>query len=216
MAKTYGYLRVSTDTQDTNNQMQEIVRNLVVDEFISVECSSRKSQDKRGLTELFDRLQYGDTLVVTELSRLARSTSELLLMIEGFIKRGIGLVALKQSIRIPANGDKMDAATKTIVIMFGLMAELERDFISDRTKMGLAARRAAGVRLGKPPGTQQASRLDGKRDQIRDRLTTGHSVLSISKLLGVGRTTLVSYIRSRGLAAPASVCGNSSPDKIIP
>ena len=203
MSKTYGYIRVSTEEQDYNNQMQEIVRNLVVDEFISSECSSRKSQDKRGLTELFDRLEYGDVLVVTELSRLARSTSELLLMIEGFIKQGIGLIALKQNIRIPANGDKMDAATKTVVTMFGLMAELERDFISMRTKMGLAARRAAGVRLGKPPGTQQASRLDTQRQQIADRLATGRSVLSISRELVVGRTTLVSYIRSRGLGHPA-------------
>ena len=203
MSKTYGYIRVSTEEQDYNNQMQEIVRNLVVDEFISSECSSRKSQDKRGLTELFDRLEYGDVLVVTELSRLARSTSELLLMIEGFIKQGIGLIALKQNIRIPANGDKMDAATKTVVTMFGLMAELERDFISMRTKMGLAARRAAGVRLGKPPGTQQVSKLDTHRQRIADRLKAGRSVLSISQELVVGRTTLVSYIRSRGLGHPA-------------
>ena len=199
MPKSYGYIRVSTEEQDYNNQMQEIVRNMVVDEFISSECSSRKSQNKRGLTELFDRLQYGDTLVVTELSRLARSTSELLLMIESFIRGGIGLIALKQNIRIPANGEAMDAGTKTIVTIFGLMAELERDFISMRTKMGLAAKRAAGVRLGKPPGTQQASRLDTQRQQIADRLATGRSVLSISQELGVGRTTLVSYIRSREL-----------------
>lgn len=199
MAKIIGYLRVSTDKQDEENQKQEIERHMTVDEFIAIECSSRKSQDERGITNLLSRLAYGDTLVVTELSRLARSTSELLLMVDHFIKARVGLVALKQGIRIPPNGEKMDASTKTIVTMFGLMAELERDFISMRTKMGLQARKAAGVRLGKPPGTLQPSGLDSHREDIEHRLSKGESVLSISRAVGFGRTTLKSYIKSRGL-----------------
>lgn len=197
--KTYGYLRVSTDKQDEDNQRQEILRHMEVDEFIAVECSSRKSQDERGLTDLFARLEYGDTLVVTELSRLARSTSELLLMVDRFIKARIGLVAIKQGLRIPPNGEKMDAATKTIVTMFGLMAELERDFVSIRTKMGLKARVAAGVVLGKPIGTIQPSILDCKVGEIKRRLAAGESLNSMAAALGCGRTTLTHYIKSRGL-----------------
>lgn len=196
---TYGYLRVSTDKQDEENQRQEIVRHLAVDEFIAVECSSRKSQDERGITDLLSRLVHGDTLVVTELSRLARSTSELLIMVDGFIKAGVGLTALKQGIRIPANGGKMDASTKTVVTMFGLMAELERDFISMRTKMGLAAKKAAGVRLGKPPGTLQVSGLDSVKEDIKNMLADGVSVLAISEKVGFSRTAVRSYIKSRAL-----------------
>lgn len=195
----YGYLRVSTDKQDEENQRLEISQHHQVDEYIAIECSSRRSQDDRGITALFDKLQYGDTLIVTELSRLARSTSELLLMVDEFIKRHVGLIAIKQGLRIPANGEKMDPTTKTIVTMFGLMAELERDFVSIRTKMGLAARKAAGVRLGKPPGTQQASGLDAHREEIARMLAEGKSVLTIAKTLGFGRTTVMSYIKSRGL-----------------
>jgi DNA invertase Pin-like site-specific DNA recombinase len=197
--KTFGYLRVSTDKQDEENQRGEILRYMPVDEFIAIECSSRKSQQARGITDLLARVSYGDTIVVTELSRLARSTSELLLMVDGFIKAGVGLTVLKQSIKIPANGDKMDASTKTLVTMFGLMAELERDFISMRTKMGLAARKAAGVRLGKPPGTLGISGLDPHRDEISVMIARGDSVLSIAKAVGFGRTTVKSYIKSRGL-----------------
>lgn len=197
--RTIGYVRVSTDKQDEDNQRQEILRHMAVDDFIAIECSSRKSQDERGITEVFSRLEYGDTLVVTELSRLARSTSELLLMVDRFIKAGIGLVALKQGLKLPANGEKMDAATKTIVTMFGLMAELERDFISMRTKMGLAAKKAAGVRIGKPPGTKQASILDESQDIIVRMLKQGDSLSAIARKMGCGRTTLRHYIGSRGL-----------------
>lgn len=195
----YGYLRVSTDKQDEENQRLEISNTERVDEYIGVECSSRKTQAQRGITALFDRLQYGDTIVVTELSRLARSTSELLVMIDEIIKRHIGLIAIKQGIRIPPNGDKMDAATKTIVTMFGLMAELERDFISERTKMGLKAKKAAGVVLGKPKGTVQPSILDSRVEEIKEMRRGNVSTSTMAAKLGCGRTTLIHYLKTRGL-----------------
>ena len=203
--KTYGYLRVSTDKQDEDNQRHEIVKHMPIDEFIAISCSSRKSQSDRGISDLFSRLEYGDTLVVTELSRLARSTSELLLMVERFIKAKVGLIALKQGIRIPPNGEKMDVNTKVTVTMFGMMAELERDFISSRTKMGLAARKSAGVVLGRRKGALQNSGLDQHKDLIVLMLSQGASVLSISKAVGFGRTTVKSYIVSRGLSGDTPV-----------
>ncbi len=195
----YGYLRVSTDKQDEENQRHEIKQHVAVDEFIAVECSSRKTQKERGITALLAQLKYGDTLVVTELSRLARSTTELLLMVDGFIKNHIGLIAIKQGLKIPANGDKMDAATKTMVTVFGLMAELERDFISDRTKTALKAKKASGIILGKPVGTIQPSILDDSVELIKTMKKEGVSVLAMSKELNCGRSTLLHYIKSRGL-----------------
>jgi len=89
----YGYTRVSTGKQDEANQRHEIEKVMAIDEFIAVECSSRKSYDERGLTELFDRLVAGDTVVVTEISRLARSISELITIINDLVARKVDEVA---------------------------------------------------------------------------------------------------------------------------
>ena len=195
--KLWGYIRVSTSAQDEDNQRVAIGH---ADEWISSQQSSRKTQDQRGITELLASVAPGDTIVVTELSRLARSTSELLLMVDEMTRRGIGLIVLKQGINIPAGGAvAMDPTTKMTVTIFGLMAELERDFISIRTRMGLEARRQAGVTLGKPVGTRQPCKLDSRAHEVIAARAAGTSVTALAAQLGVGRGTMRHYLRSRGL-----------------
>lgn len=192
-----GYLRVSTNKQDENNQRHAISQVHTPDKWLAVECSSRKSQKARRLTELLDQVSPGDVIVVTELSRLARSTSELLLLVDCLIKQHVGLIAMKQGLTIPANGDQMDPLAKMTVTIFGLMAELERDFVSSRTREGLAAKRSEGVVLGKPPGTIQTSILDARVDEIKLLRSAGASTLSISRYLGCGYATITHYLRTR-------------------
>ncbi len=194
-----GYLRVSTDKQDEDNQRHAISQLYTPDRWVAVECSSRKTQKARGITELLEQVTGGDTVIVTELSRLARSNGELILMVEGLIKRHVGLIVIKQGINIPANGDKMDMSVKVMVHTFGLMAELERDFISDRTKMALAARKAEGMVLGRPTGTRFPNRLDSRVDEIRMLRSAGTSVAALATHLDSSRTTLRWYLKSRGL-----------------
>jgi DNA invertase Pin-like site-specific DNA recombinase len=195
MGKIFGYCRVSTSAQDEENQRLAIGH---ADEWISSQQSSRRSQDQRGITELLSSVSAGDVIIVTELSRLARSTSELLLMVDEMTRRGIGLIVLKQGINIPPDGAPMDPTTKMTVTIFGLMAELERDFISIRTRMGLEARRAAGVTLGKPRGTRQPCKLDPVAHEVVAARAAGKSVTALAAELGVGRGTLRHYLRSRG------------------
>jgi putative DNA-invertase from lambdoid prophage Rac len=201
MQKTIAYIRVSTDKQDVNNQRLEILdyarkNDIKVDDFIEIEVSSRKSQKDRRIEELINRLNPGDILIVSELSRLGRSTSEVIDLVNGMIQGKINLIAIKQGIRISL---KMDMQTKVVVTMFSLFAELERDIISERTKVALAGKKANGVRLGKPKGTIQASKLDEKQDTILELLKHRVSKSAIARMVGTSRTNLAEYIQRRGL-----------------
>jgi len=120
MAKTVGYIRVSTVKQDSENQRLEIStyaerNNLKVDDFIDVEISSRKSMEDRRIEELLSNLKKGDTLIVSELSRLGRSVRELSEIVDRIIKKGINLHCIKQGWII--NG-KHDMTSKMIMTMF--------------------------------------------------------------------------------------------------
>ena len=84
-------------------------------------------------------------------------------------------------------------------ILFALFAEVERDLISERTREGLAKARASGRKLGRPKGSLGVSRLDGREDEIRHFLELGVSKTAIAKITGVSRTTLYSFMTTRGL-----------------
>ncbi len=203
---TYGYLRVSCKgKQDLQNQRYELLdyaqkNHLEIDEFIEVEISSRKDADKRRITELFGKLKSGDTLVVAELSRLGRSTVECIDMVNRLIEMKVTFIALKQNIHI--NG-KNDIATKVMITMFSLFAELEKDLISARTIQALAAKKAQGIKLGRPKGSLGASKLDDKKEQIEEFLKHGVAKAAISRMLKVSRGALNDYIRSRKVVAAA-------------
>jgi DNA invertase Pin-like site-specific DNA recombinase len=198
--KTIAYVRVSTSQQDVSNQRLEILEfcrknDLKVDDFLEIEVSSRRNLKERRIEELFFRLQSSDTLIVSELSRLGRSTSEVIDLVNQLIRHKVNFIVIKQGLRI---SNKMDMQTKVIVTMFSLFSELERDIISERTKSALAAKKSAGQRLGKPKGTLQKSCLDDKQDVIRELLKHKVAKAAIARMVGTSRTNLISYIQSRG------------------
>ncbi|KPA19213.1 resolvase-like protein [Candidatus Magnetomorum sp. HK-1] len=177
--KTIAYVRVSTGKQDLNNQKLELHEyvhrnNLNIDEFIEVESSSRKSIQNRKIDELLSNLNEGDLLIVSELSRLGRSVGQVIQIVEALIKQKIRFIAVKESIRI--NG-KQDIQTKTMITMFGLFAEIERDLVSERTKLGLAAARKKGKQLG----SSGKSRLDNYKPEIEALLNNGSTKTFIAK-----------------------------------
>ena len=94
---------------------------------------------------------------------------------------------------------KKDMQTKVMVTMFTLFAEIERDLISERMKQGLAAARAKGRLLGRPKGSLGKSKLDGKEQIIQDELKYGVAKAAIARKLGVSRTTMVNFIKTREL-----------------
>jgi len=201
MGKIVAYLRASTDKQDLNHQKLEILefarkKEIRIDEFVEITISSRKTSKQRRIDELVGMLIETDTLVVTELSRLGRSTAEVIALVNALILRNIRVITIKQNLDI-ANQD-MNA--KIIITLFSLFGELERDLISLRTKEALAAKKASGQQLGKPKGILQKSKFDNSLDRIKELLGYGLSVRKIAKVLGYSsHIALNTYINKRGL-----------------
>ncbi len=167
----YGYVRVSTQHQSVESQKNSISRycieqKLMVDEWIELEMSSRKSTVLRRIDELLDKLSPNDVVISSELSRLGRSIKETLNTIETIVQDKLArLILVKQNLDLNPTA-KNNIANKVLITIFSMLAELERDFISERTKEGLRARVAKGIKLGKPKGVIQASMYDKDREKI--------------------------------------------------
>jgi DNA invertase Pin-like site-specific DNA recombinase len=162
--KTVAYLRISTGSQDLANQKLAVLdyarqNRFAIDRFVEAQASSRKGLDQRRIEELLGELAVGDRLVVSELSRLGRSLSQVIQLVDDLVKRKVRFIAIKEAIRFEGG---QDMQTKVMVALFGLFAEVERDLISERTREGLAAARAKGRLLGRPKGSLGSSKLDGK------------------------------------------------------
>jgi DNA invertase Pin-like site-specific DNA recombinase len=199
MGKTLAYLRASTDKQETDNQKLEILefarkKDLKVDDFIELTISSRKSPKQRRIEELTNRLDSADTLIVTELSRLGRSTAEVIALVNALVEKSIRVIILKQNLDIRQH----DMNSKIIITLFSLFGELERDLVSSRTKEALSAKKAQGQILGKPKGTIQKSKFDAHQERIKELLEIGLSVRKIARVLGYSNhIALNTYINKR-------------------
>lgn len=203
MSQTIAYIRASTDKQDLNNQKLEILewarkKDLKVDAFVEITISSRKTSKQRRIEEVLQTLADSDTLIVTELSRLGRSTAEVIALINELVARNVRVIILKQNLDISQH----DMTSKIIITLFSLFAELERDLISLRTKEALAAKKSQGITLGKPKGTIQRSKFDADRERIKELLTLGLSVRKIAKVLGYPNHLALNVIYQVKLMAP--------------
>ena len=189
-----GYIRVSTDRQYIDNQKHALLewaqRNkVIIDEFIEVEASTRKSETERKIGEMFQTLNEGDELVTTELSRLGRNMLDVLNLINELENQNIAVIFVKQPELSTGNRNPQ---AKLIRAIFSYFAEAERDFISQRTKQGLEAAKAKGIKLGRPKGSKAKERkLDTYRDEILGYLNMGLNVAAIHKI--VADKTVVSY-----------------------
>lgn len=197
MEKILAYLRTSTDKQDLNNQKLEILEyarkmGIHIEDFIAISISSRRSDHDRRLDELLIRLSSGDTLIVTELSRLGRSTGQVINLIKQVVDNGIRVIIIKQNLLLDTTQD--DIQSLTMITMLALFAELERVMISRRTKEALATKKAQGITLGKPKGTIQQSIYDKDRKRIVELLSLGVSARQISiQHLDYGYPSSLSY-----------------------
>ena len=201
MAKTIAYIRTSTDKQDLNNQKLEIFEfakknKLEVNDFIEMTISSRKTSKERRIDEMLSVLDDADTLIVTELSRLGRSTAEVIGLVNELIKKQVRVIAIKQNLDMK----QQDMTSKVMITLFSLFAELERDLISLRTKEALSNKRAQGIQLGKPKGTVQKSKFDQDVVKVKELLALGLSVRKIAIFLGyTNHIGLNTYIKKREL-----------------
>ena len=200
----YGYVRVSNQDQSVDSQKNVISRygvdhKTMVDERIEVEMSSRKSTCDRRIDELLEKWQPGDVIIASELSRLGRSIKETLNTIENLVQNKKNrLILIKQNLDM--NPDNMNNLTnKVLITVFSMIAELERDFISERTKEGLNARKAKGIKLGKPKGILQSSMYDQDADKILHLYQLGVPIRKIIKThISYGKySSLKEYIDKR-------------------
>lgn len=204
MSKVLAYLRTSTDKQDLNSQRLEILEyarqhHISIDDFIAISVSSSKTPYERRIDELLSRLEENDSLLVTELSRLGRSTGQVISLIDDLVNAGVRIIILKQNLTLDRSHD--DLQSLTMITMLSLFAQMERMMISQRTREALATKKAQGVLLGKPHGTLQNSIYDKDRARIMELLELGVSARHISIYhLGYGSTSNLNYyINTRNL-----------------
>ena len=200
-----GYIRISSDKQFMDNQRYALLewsqRNkVVIDEFIEIEASTRKNQSERKLDQVLEKLSDGDELVTTELSRLGRNMLDVLNLLNELEEKNISVTFVLQPELSTGNRNPQ---SKLIRAIYSYFAEAEKDFISERTKQGLAAARAKGKKLGRPQGSKaKEKKLDPHKDTILVYLNMGLNISSIHKILkksiegDVSYNTVKTYVAS--------------------
>jgi DNA invertase Pin-like site-specific DNA recombinase len=194
----YAYLRVSTDQQDVDNQRHGILeyanqRGITGLQFVEDNASGKiKWRDRKSGDLLLKTMQPGDTVLFAEVSRMARSTLQILEMLEHCAAQNFVVHIAKQNMVFDDSLNSKITAT-----VLGLAAEIEREFISMRTKEALAKRKAAGMVLGRPKGKAKKLKLDKKSAEIRKYLDMGISKSAICKLVGCAPSTLYEWIERR-------------------
>ena len=148
-----GYLRVSTGKQNPGNQQDEIrrfaeSRNWIVDNWVTEVASGSKREQDRKLGTLLRKMKRGDTLIVTEISRLSRTLTDVMAIMGRCLQKEINLYTTKEGYTFDNSIN-----SKVLCFAFGLVAEIERNLISMRTREALALRKAEGVVLGRRKGS---------------------------------------------------------------
>jgi len=178
----FGYARVSTEAQNLDRQLDALEKYGV--DMIYNEKMTGTKKNRPELTKLLDRITEGDTVVVESLSRLGRSTKDLIELTETFQSKGVNLVSLKESI------DTNSPTGKLLFTLMSAIAQFERDVIADRTREGLESARAIGRNGGRPKADAEQV-----RKAIKLYKTGQYSVKEIEELTGIKKSTLYRNLR---------------------
>jgi len=197
--KTIGYLRVSTVDQDTDKNQSDILKYANLHDFgkvtfVSEKVSGGKSWKSRKLFDVVQSLNENDILIVPELSRLGRSLSNILDVLNELSQKRVKVYSVKENFQL--NGEDMQ--TKVLRTMLGLFAEIERDLISARTKEGLQFARSQGRIGGRPRGIGK-SKLDEHETEIIALLKNGSQRKFIAKRYGISGAGLLHWLTKHNL-----------------
>lgn len=191
----YGYVRVSTDKQTTENQAFEILRfsttnDVRIDRWITETISGTKDLDKRKLGRLLKSLQKGDILIASELSRLGRNLLQVMSILHYCLSREAQVWTIKDNYRLGT-----DIQSKVLAFAFGLSAEIERNLISQRTKEALKRIRSEGRSLGRPRGRlNDTLKLATQKERVLSLLELNVSKKKICRMTGVSEPTLYRFL----------------------
>ena len=193
----YAYIRVSTQIQSYDGQCYEIEkwcgrRSISIDRWVQEKVSGNRDWNDRTLGSLIKRMRQGDLLVCTELSRLGRNMMMVMSILNACSRKGIHVCSIKDHFELSD-----DLQSKIVAFAFSLAAEIERNLISQRTREALAAKKAAGVRLGRPEGTSaKRRRFDEMLPEIIRMREQGINMEDIAQTIGVHKNTLYKYMRN--------------------
>lgn len=180
-----GYARVSTEDQSLDRQIDQLKEAGCEKIFQEKMTGTRK--DRPELQKLLEFAREGDTIVVTELTRLSRSTKDLIALVEELNKRGVNLKSLKESWL-----DTTTAQGKLFFTIMAGLAQFERDLISERTKEGLKSARARGRMGGRPKVDQKAIERALKLYEAGNM-----SIKEICEVCKISKSTLYNYINEK-------------------
>ena len=181
----YGYLRVSTEDQDTARQedgLRELCNELHI-ERLSAVAANRPVFDS-----VISSLKEGDTLIVWDLDRAFRSTVDMLLTLEKLEQWGVHFQIVTLGI------DTRTEAGELVATMMAAVARFERRLIARRTKEGMAAQKRRGVHVGRPKALSEAQIIKARDDIAAGRET----VSSMAKILEVSRSTMSRAVNQSG------------------
>lgn len=191
--KAIGYLRVSTEGQDLENQRFGILdlahKNKWHVQFVEEKVSGKVSYKDRELGKTIETLKQGDILIVTELSRLGRSMMEIMRLLSDLLEKGIRVYAIKGNYKLD---NSIQSKIMTMVLCMAM--EIERDLISQRVKEALARKKKEGVKLGRPKGVPGKSKLDEKEAEIKTLLDKKVSIASLAKIYDCSWPTMKNFI----------------------
>jgi DNA invertase Pin-like site-specific DNA recombinase len=195
----FAYLRVSTDQQDAKNQKLGVLdycnhRGINALTFIEDTASGKTAWRERAIGMILEKAEKGDIIVASEISRLGRSTLQVLEMMEEAARKGISIHIAKNNMVL--DGSMQSTITATIL---GLAAQIEREFISARTREALAKRKNEGAKLGRPKGESDLLKLDAFSEEILNYLKKGINKRAIAKLIECSPSTLYNWLKRRKL-----------------
>lgn len=180
-----GYIRVSTQEQNTVRQ-EVLMQELGVDE-VYIDRMSGKNTSRPELQKMMEYVRHGDTVIVESISRFARNTRDLLDLVERLTEKGVEFVSKKEAI------DTTTPAGKFMLTIFGAVAELERDYILQRQKEGIAIAKQQGKYTGRKP-------LDNPDfDKITARWRKGEiTATRAMRELKIGKSTFYRKVKGSG------------------
>jgi len=193
----YGYVRISTVYEEAKDKNQTFERQLKILKDYGVKeenifkdriTGGSNTEERSGYNELMATIKAGDTIIVTEMSRFSRSMQDLLASVERLMKKQIGIKFIKENLEIGT--ERLSPLNKLMFQLIGAFNEFEKSLIGERVREGLAAKKAQGVRLGRP-----ANYDESKREEIIFDYKSGASYDELIEKYNISRPTLAKLVK---------------------
>ena len=187
MAQLLGYARVSTIDQNLDRQLDALKEYGVDERLIYQEKITGTKKDRPELIRMLNEMQKGDTLVICDLTRISRSTRDMLDIVEKIKRRGAYIKSLKDTWLDTTSANPY---SQFLLIIMSALAQLERDLISQRTREGLKAAKARGRKGGRP------SIQNEHKDAVMAMYRGGMKISDIVRETKISRSTVKRIIKS--------------------